>query len=74
VDRLVDFLEREAATQQPTPEVLRRLVRAVMAHQGDVLQDDASVVLLQWHGGDPVTPRGRQAISIGVPSGSSSAR
>ena len=47
--RLVDFLEREAAAAHPPPETLRRLVHAVLAHQGGVLQDDATVMLTQWH-------------------------
>lgn len=48
--RLVDFLEREAATHHPPPETLRRLMAAVLAHQHGVLQDDATVVLAQWTG------------------------
>ncbi len=50
--RLADFLQREAAAGNPPPETARRLVRAILAHQGGVLQDDASVVLARW-----TTPR-----------------
>ena len=46
--RLTDFLEREAAAAHPPPETVRRLVKAVLAHQKDVLQDDASVLLARW--------------------------
>ncbi|WP_329793444.1 PP2C family protein-serine/threonine phosphatase [Lentzea sp. DG1S-22] len=46
--RLTDFLEREAAAGHPPPETARRLVKAVLAHQNGVLQDDASVVLARW--------------------------
>lgn len=46
--RLADFLEREAAAGHPPPETARRLVKAVLAHQNGVLQDDASVVLARW--------------------------
>jgi hypothetical protein len=47
-DRLVDFLEREAASGHPPPETVRRLVKAVLAHQHGVLQDDATVLLGRW--------------------------
>jgi serine phosphatase RsbU (regulator of sigma subunit) len=47
-DRLVDFLQRETLAGEPPPETLRRLSRAIMAHQADVLQDDATVVLARW--------------------------
>lgn len=46
--RLVDFLQREAATGHPPPETLRRLVQAVLTHQDGKLQDDATVVLARW--------------------------
>jgi serine phosphatase RsbU (regulator of sigma subunit) len=46
--RLVDFLEREAAGAQPPPETARRLIRAVLRHQGGNLDDDATVLLAQW--------------------------
>ncbi|MEV0724356.1 PP2C family protein-serine/threonine phosphatase [Micromonospora purpureochromogenes] len=48
VDRLVDFVNRALNDQLPTPETMRRLVRAVMAHQGDELQDDATAMFLEW--------------------------
>ena len=47
-DRLADFLRREAASNQPPPETVRRLVHAVMRHQRGVLQDDATVLLARW--------------------------
>jgi hypothetical protein len=46
--RLVDFLQREAAAGHPPPETARRLVNAVLAHQGGELQDDAAVLLARW--------------------------
>lgn len=48
--RLVDFLEREAASEREPEEVLRRLARAVLDHQGGMLRDDATMVLLRWDG------------------------
>ena len=50
VDRLGDFLEREAASGRLPEEILRRLVRAVLEHQTGRLRDDATVVLLHWDG------------------------
>lgn len=47
-ERLVDFLRREAATGYPPPETARRLMHAVLDHQGGSLQDDATVVLARW--------------------------
>jgi serine phosphatase RsbU (regulator of sigma subunit) len=46
--RLIDILERETAIGIPLPEVIDRVVRAVLHHQHDVLQDDATVLLVQW--------------------------
>jgi hypothetical protein len=46
--RLVDFLTREIAAGQPPPETVRRLTKAVLEHQGGLLQDDASILLARW--------------------------
>jgi hypothetical protein len=51
LDRLVDYLERSAAADQPAPETLRRLIHAVLEHQAGALQDDATVVVAQWDTG-----------------------
>lgn len=48
LERLADYLERSAASGQPSPEVLRHLVHAVLDHQSGVLQDDATVLMAQW--------------------------
>jgi serine phosphatase RsbU (regulator of sigma subunit) len=50
VDRLADLLERESSSERAPEEVLRRLVRAVLEHQGGPLRDDATLVLLRWSG------------------------
>jgi hypothetical protein len=51
LDRLVDLLEREAASGRTAEELLRRLVRAVLEHQGGSgLRDDATLLLVQWTG------------------------
>ena len=49
LDRFVDILERSAAEQRRAPETLRRVVHRVLEHQGGNLQDDASVLVLEWN-------------------------
>lgn len=46
--RLIDFLRREAAAGHPPPETARRLIKAVLEHQHQLLQDDATVLLARW--------------------------
>lgn len=48
VDRLVDFTERAEMDRLSAPETLRRLAEAVLAHQGDQLQDDATLLMVDW--------------------------
>ena len=52
IERLVDFIARAEAAGEPVPETMRRLGHAVVKHQGDDLQDDATQVLLEWRGGE----------------------
>ncbi|HYT09734.1 MAG TPA: PP2C family protein-serine/threonine phosphatase [Mycobacteriales bacterium] len=47
-ERLADFVVRAFASGYAAPEVLRRLIRAVLEHQDGVLQDDATILLLEW--------------------------
>jgi serine phosphatase RsbU (regulator of sigma subunit) len=49
--RLADFISAAAAAGDPAPETVRRLMRHVLSHQADQLQDDASVVILEWRTG-----------------------
>ena len=49
-ERLADFLVRAAADMVTLPETMRRLVHAVLAHQEGELQDDATLLLLEWSG------------------------
>jgi len=51
-ERLADFIQRGVADGDTAPETLRRLVQRVLAHQADHLQDDASIVMLEWRTGD----------------------
>ncbi len=49
-DRLIDFIDRAMTDGLPAPETMRRLVQAILAHQDNVLQDDATVLLAHWIG------------------------
>ncbi|MEJ2871027.1 PP2C family protein-serine/threonine phosphatase [Actinomycetospora sp. OC33-EN08] len=51
VERLVDFTERAELDRLPAPETLRRLSAAVLAHQGGRLQDDATLLMVDWSAG-----------------------
>ena len=50
--RLTDFVLRSASAGYPPPETLRRLMREILTHQADQLQDDASIIVLEWLTGD----------------------
>ena len=50
-ERLADFVIRAEEAGDPPPETLRRLMRSVMEHQDGRLQDDATIVLLEWRTG-----------------------
>lgn len=52
LERLVDLLNREESAGHPPPETLRRLILAVLEHQQGRLQDDATLLLVEW-AGDP---------------------
>ncbi|MFJ9775929.1 PP2C family protein-serine/threonine phosphatase [Kitasatospora sp. NPDC101157] len=47
--RLTDTLVHHMAGGAPAPEALRRLVRALLAHQDHQLRDDATIALAEWH-------------------------
>jgi hypothetical protein len=49
VDRLIEFAVRAVADQLPPPDTTRRLVHAILDHQDDRLQDDATVLIAEWH-------------------------
>lgn len=48
VGRLVDDAEEFLGSSVPVSEVLRRLVRRLREHRGGELEDDATLVFLQW--------------------------
>jgi serine phosphatase RsbU (regulator of sigma subunit) len=49
--RLADFITAAVAAGEPAPETVRRLMRRVLTHQADQLQDDASIIVLEWRTG-----------------------
>jgi hypothetical protein len=53
VDRLADFAVKAVADDLPLPEITRRLVHAILDYQDDRLQDDATVLLAEWHSPAP---------------------
>ncbi len=50
VDRLVDMIARTSAAATPAPETMRRLLHAILEHQEGELQDDATIVVVEWRG------------------------
>ena len=56
-DRLGDLIVRALAAGQDPPETMRLLGNAILTHQLGVLQDDATLLVLAWHG----APEGRSA-------------
>ncbi|MBF8185549.1 SpoIIE family protein phosphatase [Nonomuraea sp. K274] len=50
LERFIDFIIRHEADGLTAPETLRRLIQAVLRHQRDRLQDDATVLIVEWHG------------------------
>ena len=55
LDRLIDHLERSAGAGQPAPETLRRISHDVVDYQGSVLQDDATLLIVEWASGGEQT-------------------
>jgi hypothetical protein len=51
IERLSEFIEREAAGGRTAPETLRRLGHAVIGPEATELRDNATALLLEWQGG-----------------------
>ncbi|MFD7324146.1 PP2C family protein-serine/threonine phosphatase [Streptomyces sp. NPDC059875] len=47
--RLTDTVIRSMAAGDPAPEALRRLIQNLMTHQDHRLNDDATILLTEWH-------------------------
>jgi serine phosphatase RsbU (regulator of sigma subunit) len=56
-ERLVDLLIRANTAGLPPAETVRRLTKAILAHQDGTLQDDATILSLEWHGSRAATSR-----------------
>jgi serine phosphatase RsbU (regulator of sigma subunit) len=65
--RFTDFLIRHHADGLPVPETLRRLVGSILTHHHGHLNDDATVLLLEWHGPTPY-PAERVRELVGLPT------
>ncbi|HEY0640848.1 MAG TPA: PP2C family protein-serine/threonine phosphatase [Pseudonocardiaceae bacterium] len=50
LNRFVDLTLRRQSDGLPVPETLRRLMRSLLDHHGGRLQDDATVMLVEWQG------------------------
>ncbi|MFF0869154.1 PP2C family protein-serine/threonine phosphatase [Nonomuraea sp. NPDC003560] len=48
LERFIDFILRHEADGLSAPETLRRLVQAILEHQHGRLQDDATVLMVEW--------------------------
>jgi serine phosphatase RsbU (regulator of sigma subunit) len=46
--RLIDLMTSNFSAGLPVPETLRRVIRALLAHQAGKLTDDATMLLLEW--------------------------
>ncbi|MGY1669684.1 PP2C family protein-serine/threonine phosphatase [Geodermatophilus sp. SYSU D00710] len=54
-ERLADLVVRAELAGDPPPETMRRLMGSVMEHQAGQLQDDASIVMVEWRTGRETT-------------------
>ncbi|RBQ15877.1 serine/threonine-protein phosphatase [Spongiactinospora rosea] len=48
IDRFIDYILRHEAAGLSAPETLRRLIQTILNHQEGHLQDDATVLLVEW--------------------------
>ena len=73
-ERLVDMVVRNLAAGLPAPETMRRVVHALLDHQAGDLDDDATLLLVEWHGSQgpsteppPLSVTGERAMHPGEP-------
>ncbi|HEY8471149.1 MAG TPA: anti-sigma factor antagonist [Natronosporangium sp.] len=62
--RLLDLAERHAAAGLSAPETLRRLSHAVLEHQHGQLDDDATLLIVEWSPPTRPAPVSRQAAAV----------
>jgi hypothetical protein len=53
IDRLVHAIDEASSDGLPPPETMRRVMHTVVDHHAGDLQDDASIVALEWRGSGP---------------------
>jgi serine/threonine protein phosphatase PrpC len=75
-ERLVDLVTRNLAAGLPAPETMRRVTQALLEHQSGDLDDDATLLLVAWHGApQAIEPRpfpsltGERALRPNAPAG-----
>jgi hypothetical protein len=51
LDRFIEFIVRHEADGMSAPETLRRLIQSILRHQHGRLQDDATVLTVEWQSG-----------------------
>lgn len=51
-ERLIDLLARSDDPHLPAPETMRRVVRTLLKHQQDHLDDDATLMAIDWRSDD----------------------
>lgn len=66
LEGFTDFLLQHHADGLPVPETLRRLIRRHLAYHNEQLEDDATVLLLEWSGPTPYRPARVEALA-GLP-------
>ncbi|MEU8682803.1 PP2C family protein-serine/threonine phosphatase [Streptomyces sp. NPDC048611] len=66
LESFADFLLQHHADGLPVPETLRRLIRRHLAYHNGRLEDDATVLLLEWSGPTPYRPARVEALA-GLP-------
>lgn len=66
LESFTDFLIQHHADGLPVPETLRRLIRRHLAYHDGRLEDDATVLLLEWSGPAPYRPARVEALA-GLP-------
>lgn len=66
LERFLNFVTASLQAGMPAPETLRRLIHDILSHHESRLGDDATVLLLQWHGPDPFSPEEAEAL-VGLP-------
>jgi hypothetical protein len=63
--RLADFIEKATAAGLPAPETMRRLSQAILRHHQGRLQDDATLLFVEWRGAASTAPLQMESGQVG---------